>query len=143
MYPWFWLGLFLVLLIVEGLTFTLTTIWFAGGALCATVVSLIFDNRPAEIIVFCVVSFALFFFVRPSALKRFNRRRVKTNVEAVVGKTARVIEQVDNFAGTGRVKIDGMEWAARSYDDNVGFATGDLVTVEKVEGVKLVIKNKS
>ena len=143
MYPWFWLGLFLVLLLIEGLTFTLTTIWFAGGALCASVVSLIFDNRPAEIIVFCVVSFALFFFVRPSALRRFNRKRVKTNVEAVVGKTARVIEAVDNFAGTGRVKIDGMEWAARSYDDGTGFAVNDLVVVEKVEGVKLVISNKT
>ena len=51
MYPWFWLGLFLVLLIVEGLTFTLTTIWFAGGALCATVVSLIFAPLMKEWII--------------------------------------------------------------------------------------------
>ena len=76
-------------------------------------------------------------------MRRFTRKRVKTTVEAVVGKTARVIEAVDNFAGTGRVKIDGMEWAARSYDDGTGFAVNDLVVVEKVEGVKLVISNKS
>lgn len=142
MYPWFWLILFLVLLVVEAATLSLTTIWFAGGALVAFIVSMIFDNRVPEFIVFGAVSLALLFFVRPSALRRFNRRRTKTNVEAVIGKTVRVIEAVNNLADTGRVKLDGMEWAAVCADDNMTLSVGEFAVVEKVEGVKLVIRNK-
>lgn len=142
MYPWFWLILFLVLLVVEAATLSLTTIWFAGGALVAFIVSMIFDNRVPEFIVFGAVSLALLFFVRPSALRRFNRRRTKTNVEAVIGKTVRVIEAVNNLADTGRVKLDGMEWAAVCVDDNMILSVGEFAVVERVEGVKLVIRNK-
>ena len=142
MYPWFWLILFLVLLVVEAATLSLTTIWFAGGALVAFIVSMIFDNRVPEFIVVGAVSLALLFFVRPSALRRFNRRRTKTNVEAVIGKTVRVIEAVNNLADTGRVKLDGMEWAAVCVDDNMILSVGEFAVVERVEGVKLVIRNK-
>ena len=142
MYPWFWLILFLVLLVVEAATLSLTTIWFAGGALVAFIVGMIFDNRVPEFIVFGAVSLALLFFVRPSALRRFNRRRTKTNVEAVIGKTVRVIEAVNNLADTGRVKLDGMEWAAVCVDDNMILSVGEFAVVERVEGVKLVIRNK-
>lgn len=142
MYPWFWLILFLVLLVVEAATLSLTTIWFAGGAFVAFIVSMIFDNRVPEFIVFGAVSLALLFFVRPSALRRFNRRRTKTNVEAVIGKPVRVIEAVNNLADTGRVKLDGMEWAAVCVDDNMTLSVGEFAVVERVEGVKLVIRNK-
>ena len=142
MYPWFWIVLFLVLLVVEAATLSLTTIWFAGGAFVAAIVSMIWDNRVPEFIVFGAVSLALLFFVRPSALRRFNRRRTMTNVEAVIGKTVRVIEEVNNLADTGRVKLDGMEWAAVCVDDNMTLSVGEFAVVERVEGVKLVIRNK-
>ena len=35
MEPIIWLGILAVLLVIEGLTTALTTIWFAGGALAA------------------------------------------------------------------------------------------------------------
>lgn len=142
MYPWFWIILFLVLLIVEAGTLSLTTIWFAGGAFVACIVSMIWDNRLPEFIVFFVVSFALLFFVRPSALRRFNRRRTKTNVEAVIGRTVRIVEKVDNLADTGRARLDGMEWAAVSIDDDQILSVGEFAVVERVEGVKLVLRNK-
>ena len=40
----YWLLLFIILLVIEVLTLGLTTIWFAGGALAAFVVSLILGN---------------------------------------------------------------------------------------------------
>ncbi|MBO4696677.1 MAG: NfeD family protein [Lachnospiraceae bacterium] len=143
MYPWFWIILFVVLLIVEAGTLSLTTIWFAGGAFVACIVSMIWDNRLPEFIVFFVVSFALLFFVRPSALRRFNRRRTRTNVEAVIGRTVRIVEKVDNLADTGRARLDGMEWAAVSINDDQTLSVGEFAVVERVEGVKLVLRNKS
>lgn len=37
MEPIIWLGILAVLLVIEGLTTALTTIWFAGGALAAAI----------------------------------------------------------------------------------------------------------
>ena len=37
MEPIIWLGVLAVLLVIEGLTTALTTIWFAGGALAAAI----------------------------------------------------------------------------------------------------------
>ena len=39
MEPIIWLGILAVLLVIEGLTTALTTIWFAGGALAAAIAS--------------------------------------------------------------------------------------------------------
>ncbi len=142
MYPWFWIILLVVLLIVEGATLSLTTIWFAGGALAAAIVSFIWDERIPEYIVFFAVSLTLLFFIRPAALRRFNRRRFRSNVEGVVGKTVRILEKVDNLSGTGRAKVDGMEWAAASTDANVTFEADELAVVDRVEGVKLIIRKQ-
>lgn len=141
MYPWIWLALFAAMLIVEGMTFSLTTVWFAGGALVTFFVSLFADNRLAEIIVFFAVSLVLIFFVRPSALKRYNRRRTKTNVDTVLGRTVYVIEPINNIAATGRVRLDEMDWAARSVDGSL-IPKGAYAEVDKVEGVKLIVRQK-
>lgn len=139
MSPWYWLAILVVLVLVEIFTVALTTIWFAGGAFAALLTSCFTDNIILECVLFAVVSLALLFFLRPSVVRRFNKRRAKTNVEAEAGKTVNVIEAVDNAAGTGRVTVRGMEWAARSNRDEVTFSVGDKATVIRVEGVKLII----
>ena len=142
MNSWFWLAIMVVLLIVEVCTLALTTIWFAGGAFAALITSFLTDSFAIQCALFVGVSAVLLLILRPSAVRRFNRRRAKTNVEAVVGKTVRVIEPVDNIANTGRVVVDGMEWAARSNSEGTTFAVGDNATVVRVEGVKMIIEKE-
>ena len=77
---------------------------------------------------------------RPLALKYLNRTVRKTNADAVIGKTARVVYPVNNVKGTGRVLVAHMEWAAKSSDDLTVFKRDDLAVVERIEGVFLVIK---
>lgn len=60
-----WLILLAFLIFVEMITLGLTTIWFAGGALVAFIVSLFYDNLLVEIILFLVISLVLLFFTRP------------------------------------------------------------------------------
>ena len=74
-----WLILLAILLIVEMATLGLTTIWFAGGALVAFIVSLFYDNLLLEISLFLVISLLLLIFTRPFVKKYFNSTRVKTN----------------------------------------------------------------
>lgn len=136
-----WLILLAVLLLIEIITLGLTTIWFAGGALVAFIVSLFYDNLLLEIILFLVISVLLLYFTRPYVIKYFNPKRIKTNYEGLVGKEALVIMAIDNIHGQGQVIVDGQEWTARSSDSSM-IDVGARVIVQDISGVKLIVKNK-
>ena len=137
-----WLALTAVLLIIEIATLGLTTIWFAAGALFAFFAALLGMNQGIQIGVFVVVSVVLLFFTRPLAVKYLNTKTIKTNTEALVGKTARVIVDINNLKSQGQVVINGLEWTARSSDDTVVFKIGDVVTIVGIEGVKLIVEGQ-
>lgn len=136
-----WLILLAFLIFVEILTLGLTTIWFAGGALVAFILSLFYDNLLLEILLFLVISLALLFFTRPLVKKYFNSTRVKTNYAAVIGKEAIVTATIDNVKATGLAVVDGQEWTARSVDGSV-IEKGTKVIVESISGVKLMVNIK-
>ena len=137
-----WLALTAVLLLIEIVTLGLTTIWFAAGALFAFFAALRGMNQGIQIGVFVVVSVVLLFFTRPLAVKYLNTKTIKTNTEALVGKTARVIVDINNLKSQGQVVINGLEWTARSSDDTVVFKIGDAVTIVGIEGVKLIVEGQ-
>ncbi len=64
-----WLIAFVVFLVVEGVTTSLTSIWFAGGSLAALVVQVCGGGLYPQLAVFVAVSFMLFLMVRPFALQ--------------------------------------------------------------------------
>lgn len=142
MNPIYWLIGIAVFLIIEIITLGLTTIWFAGGAFVAFLLSLVFDNMLLELIVFLVVSLILLIFTRPIAAKYFNKQRVKTNYEGLIGKEAKVISKIDNFNASGQVILDGQEWTARSTNDNNIIEAGERVVVRNIAGVKLIVDVK-
>lgn len=137
-----WLVLLIGLAIIEALTMGLTTIWFAGGALVAFIVSTLGGPIWLQMIAFVVVSFILLIFTRPFAVKYINKQTVKTNIDDVIGKTAKVKEVVDNINATGHVLLNGQEWTARSSKEDVVIPEDTLVIVERIEGVKLIVKKK-
>ncbi len=134
-----WLIVLVVCLVVEISTLGLASIWFAGGALLALIISLIGGPLWLQILVFLVTSIVLLVFTRPIATKYFNKNRTKTNVESVAGKQAIVTVTIDNLKGEGQIVTDGMEWTARSMDSSV-IEEGTIVTIEKIEGVKAIVK---
>ena len=136
---WIWLGAFVFFAAMELMTFGLTSIWFAIGSLAACLAYLLGGNWIVQVIAFIVVSVLVLILVRPYAKKYINNRAEKTNVEAMTGKTAKVITKIDNIAAAGMVMIDGVEWTARSANDEV-IEKGTLVTVIAVEGVKVIVK---
>ena len=137
----YWLFAIAVFLIVEMFTLALTTIWFAGGGLMAFLVCLAGANLPVQFIVFFVSSIVCLFFIRPFFVKFMKVGRTKTNAQGLLGREARVIEEVDNFAGKGRVKIDGQVWAARLVEDGT-IPVDSKVVIEEIQGVKLIVKKQ-
>ena len=134
-----WAVAFVLLLIVEGATAQLVTIWFAAGALVALIAAALKAPLWLQIALFVVVSAITLVATRPIVRKITNRKAENLNAERIVGRQAIVTERIDNLEGTGAVKVDGLIWTARSADDSV-FEQGSRVTIEKIEGVKAIVR---
>lgn len=137
-----WLAVLVALVVIELLTMGLTTIWFAGGALVATVASLFGAPFAVQVILFLVASGLLLYFTRPLAVKYFNKDRVRTNAESLVGRQAIVISEIDNLQGIGQVNVGGMEWSARTRVDGVRLPVGTVTTILAINGVKLIVEER-
>ena len=127
---------------IEIATMGLTTIWFAGGALVSAILAALNAPLWLQIVAFFVVSLILLYLTRPVAVKYFNKDRVKTNVESLIGRQAIVISEIDNLQGIGQVTVGGQEWSARSVKDDVQLPVGSVVVVRSVSGVKLIVEEK-
>jgi membrane protein implicated in regulation of membrane protease activity len=136
-YIYTWLGLMLVLIIIEASTVSLTTIWLAAGSLVAFILALF--NLPLwfQILAFLAVSAVLLIFTRPIAVKYLRIGNTKTNVNALIGATGIVIMDITQYA-TGQVKLKGQIWTAVSKS-GVPILKDTEVVVDAIEGVKLVV----
>ena len=108
----------------------------------ATVASLFHAPLALQVILFLIVSAVLLFFTRPLAVKYFNKDRVRTNAESLVGRQAIVISEIDNLQGIGQVNVGGMEWSARTRTDGVKLPVGTVTTVLAINGVKLIVEER-
>ena len=133
-----WLVVFVALVGIEVGTMALTTIWFAGGALAAFFMALAGLSFQVQT-VFLAVSFILLIFTRPFAVKYVNKGTVRTNVDGLVGKKARVLEEINNGSGAGTAVLNGQEWTARAVRDDLVIHKGETVIVKEICGVKLMV----
>ena len=136
-----WLAAMVALLIVEAIIPGLVSIWFAIGALAAMIGALLKAPVWLQCVLFAAVSVLTLVYTKPLVQKYVNSKAEKTNADAVIGRECIVTEAVDNVAGTGAAKVDGREWTARSADDRITFKKGEHASVEKIEGVKIILKN--
>ena len=68
------------------------------------------------------------------------KKDIETNVNSLPGRTAVVTEKIDNLAQTGKVRINDVDWLARSTGDTVIIPEKSVVEVIEVQGVKLIVK---
>lgn len=135
-----WLLLAAIFIVTEIVSLGLTTIWFAGGAFVAAIAAACGANLVIQILCFIVVSVILLVFTRPLAVKHLDAKTEKTNVEALVGNNAVVITEINNTAGTGQAKVNGMEWTARAKEDTMVIPEGETVRITEIQGVKLIVE---
>lgn len=138
MLSWYiWLFLFLVFLGVEIIT---TGVFYflclSTGALFAMLFSLLGASFTVELIVFCTVSLVSILLIRPLLKKYIDNKKIQTNVDALIGVQAEVIEPITPDKN-GKVKIAGEIWLAVC---NEKISIGDKVFVESVDGTKLIVK---
>lgn len=136
-----WLIALAVFIVIEIVTLGLATIWFACGSLVAFIASLFGANVTVQFVLFTIVSLASLFVVRPYVARKFTSERIKTNYESLIGKSAKVVEEIDNRKETGVVFINGLEWTARTEDDSV-IQAGKFADILEIRGVKLIVREK-
>ena len=141
---YFWLAMMIVFIVVEASTVSVVSLWFAAGALASLITDVLGGPLWLQVILFVAVSGVLLILLRPITKKYFTPKLTRTNVDAVVGTVGTVLEEINNTAATGRVRLGAMEWTARSTEEAV-IPAGTLIRADKVEGVKVfvtVVKEK-
>ncbi len=144
MWMWVWFGLALSLLVVELCTIDLVAVWFAISALVLGILAAIFTELQFgwQALIFVALSAGLFLATRPFVKKFMKRKKgQETNLELIIGNTARVVETIDNSRESGAVKINGLIWTARSVDGSI-LEVDELALVKEIKGNKLIVEKK-
>lgn len=106
-----WIGIIILLIIVEIMTVNLTTIWYIASALVALVLSFFIDSFVIEFGVFVILGTILLFTTRPLLIKYLKPSDEKTNFDRIVGMNGIVTEKILK-SRSGAVKVDGKVWTA-------------------------------
>ena len=134
-----WLGLLIAFLVVEAACpIHLVSIWFATGSLAALVVYWLHGPLWLQILLFFIVSGGLLAALWPFTKKILNPHVTATNIDSVIGSIGIVTTPIDNIEAHGQVKLNGMEWTARSTNGQP-IAEHTRVQVDKIEGVKVFV----
>lgn len=134
-----WLIAIIAFIIIETVTVQFVSIWFAGGALCALIAELLGANVMGQWIVFVVASAIILVLTRPLVKKLSKKDLAITGTDMLIGKTAVMTKDTDNLGDLGEAKADGKFWTAKSLDGEP-IQKDTVVTIEKIEGVKLIVK---
>ncbi len=133
---WFWLGLFVIAFVLEIFTADMISIWFAIAAIPSFIIALAGGDIIFQSVSFVVFTLVLLLLTRPVVKKYLKTNEIKTNVDAMVGMTGKVIKEITPN-DTGRILIRALDWAAVSKEV---ITVGEMARVLDVEGNKLIVE---
>ncbi len=138
---WFWIFIFVLAVLIEAVTFALTTVWAAISALLMVFFSMTHLPIRWQIVIFLVITIALIVFTRPFAIKKLKLGKTKTNIDTLEGQEVLVEKKIAPFA-KGEVKAkNGVFWAAVS-EDGSEISRGEVCVVKSVDGNTLKVAKK-
>ena len=141
---WAWIGwlvLMVVFLIVEGVTISLVSIWFAVGSLGALIATVLGMPLWVQVTLFLVLSATMLACLRPFVKKFIQPKIAATNIDSVIGSAGYVTEDIDNLSARGQVKLGGMVWSARSTSGDP-ICKDTKIKVDRIEGVKVFVSQE-
>lgn len=114
-----WIIVLAAAVLIEAANFSLISIWFAFGALTAVIAAVLGATESVQVAVFLIVSVVSLGATRPVLKKIMPAKYTPTNGELDIGKKAMVIETIDRSTGSGRVRLEGVDWGAVSGDGTI------------------------
>jgi membrane protein implicated in regulation of membrane protease activity len=125
----------------ESLSLDFVLVMCAGGAAAGAIAAAAGVPAAAQVAVAIVVGVALIAFVRPIAKRHLSPGVHVMGTDALVGKNAIVLSRVD--AHDGRVRLNGGEWSAKSFDETQVMQVGTTVRVMKIDGATALVWDHS
>src|SRR6476661_4853338 len=114
--PVAWLIVGLIALVIEALSLNLVFVFVAIAAIVAGSAAALRVPVLGQIGAFVVAGLTLPALLRPRLLAQLGGRGVMSRTDALFGETGQVTEAIDPVRGTGRIIVNGHDWAARSDD---------------------------
>ncbi len=136
-----WLVLAVVLGVAEILTLTAVLGILGAAALITSIVSALGMPTALQLGVFAAASVVGIVLIRPVVRRHLERPPIHVfGPAAHAGKTARVVHEI--HGESGRVRIDGEDWTARTYDEALVIPIGTVVDVLEINGVIALVYPK-
>ena len=134
-----WLIVAAVLGVAELVTMTFAFGLIAVAAVVAGAVAVFHVDLAVQLAAFVAAAGAGLGFVRPVAIRHLKQPpALRTGVAALVGRSAIVLEEVNEHSG--RVRIDGEEWSSRPYlDESLVIPVGTKVDVMQIKGATALV----
>lgn len=136
-----WIVIAIILGVIEAVTVSLVSVWFAIGAVAAIIPAFFGADIWIQILVFLAVSALSFAFTRRFFKDIVKVKKQPTNADSLIGEDGIVTAEINNLSGTGKVYISGLTWSAKSANGE-DIPEGAVATVKKIEGATLVVKVK-
>lgn len=108
-----WLGIVILLTVLELLTHDLKAIWFMISGCISLVYSLHTDDFLMEFFLFVICGILLYLFVRPHALKTLHKKEEKD--ESLIGLEGIVVKTITKKK-IGEVRIKKHIWNAKANE---------------------------
>jgi membrane protein implicated in regulation of membrane protease activity len=141
-----WVVLAALLLVAEMFAPGFWLASLAVGCLAAGLAALLPLGLLGEILVFAGTTVGSLFGLRPVLVRRFLHARgmeVRTNVEALVGKSGVVVQRFDPVTRLGRVKVEGEDWRSALVEGGTPLEPGTRIMVVQVDGSTLVVEKEA
>lgn len=128
-----WLGLAMLLGVLELFSLDLVLLMLASGAVIGMVAALVGLPVAVQILAAAAASVAMLALVRPNAVKRLHSGPdLKQGHEALVGEEGFTVAEITTQGG--QIKIAGEVWTARPYDETAVIPVGAKVRVFEIRG---------
>lgn len=135
---WIWLGIIVILSIIEALTVELVSIWFIFSGIVSLVLQLLGVDFNICLKIFIILGIILMLTTRKYLVKLLKVDNTKTNIDRIIGMKCLVTEDITSSLGA--VKVDGKIWTAILNDT---LKTGDYAKVIEICSTKLKVEKWS
>lgn len=134
---WIWLGLIVILSIIEAVTVELVSVWFIASAIVSLILQVLGLDFKLCFIIFVLLGIVLMITTRKYLLKLLQVKKTSTNIDRIIGMKALVTKDIKDI---GEVKVDGKIWTAVS--DEI-LSAGDYAKLLEINSTKLKVEKWS
>ena len=134
---WIWLGLIVILSIIEAVTVELVSVWFIASAIVSLILQVLGIDFKLCFIIFVLLGIVLMITTRKYLLKLLQVKKTSTNIDRIIGMKALVTKDIKDV---GEVKVDGKIWTAVSDD---ALSAGDYAKILEINSTKLKVEKWS